>query len=697
MWWFIGSIGPSLFIGWLLTGRELRLMWLGAKWPLSTFGLVWVNFLLLGTYLAYLAYLLCFIYRPFWTCIRVCVTPGVLKEKFQSMSCLGFSHGKMVEMVQLQCKWQVRFICTGVFLVLASVGVLINGYIFSQKMYSEVRSQISEVHSSLLMHMDQSSVGVTFLLMPFMAITLLCVTFATRMCYNRRILQPLKAKSLADPRGLALFLVDCDIRLIRVEYLRELIRTKKSLPRRQEAEELSDALITHPEVLAWAHRMSKEKGSKQRILAISHSWESKQHPDPWNFQLEFMMEEIEKVSEHVFGVFFDYTSLYQYKRSPQEEKSYKKAMAEVYTLYAHEFTYTLCINKLTPKQRRMDGMHGQVMAYYEDDNGKSGVQLVEIKDLDRKVGNRKYLKRGWCISELQWSALRNIKEDKEVPEFGQMNPKGQKLWQHLAPVPHDLFRKKLSTREVKFTHREDMELVIKAQKAAFSSKVEQSDKLHLNELNSEQLDIFGDAVHHYPKLNTLEICKSSLAMPPGEEPAGESESEKSGDSEGSQYSDGVEKTLQCRLNLVSFMRRLNSNKCLRRVCLQKCDIGDREVKVLLTEAIEVTSNMWQTLDLDYNNIQNPGAMAFAKSISNGKCRLEELVLTRNEIEYDGAFELARAWKENLLRSKSLKSKKWRQRLRRLDLSENEIQCPEKIPIPPGVKDDLKLDNQRHCL
>ncbi len=225
--------------------------------------------------------------------------------------------------------------------------------------------------------------------------------------------------------------------------------------------------------------------------------------------------------------------------------------------------------------------------------------------------------------------------------------------------------------------------------------MEQSDKLHLNELNSEQLDIFGDAVHHYPQLTTLEICKSSLAMPPGEESAEASESERS-ESEESQYGDGVEKFLR-HLNLVSFMRRFNSSKCLRRVCLQKCDIGDREVKVLLTEAIEVTNNMWQTLDLDYNNIQNPGAVAFAKSISKGKCRLEELLLAKNEIQYDGAFEPARAWKENLLRSKSLKSKKWRQRLRRLDLSETGIQCPEKIPIPPGVKDDLKLNDQRHCL
>ncbi len=79
MWWFIGSIGPSLFIGWLLTGRELRLMWLGAKWPLSTFGLIWVNFLLLGTHLAYL---LRFIYIGHFEPVSTFVTPEVLKEKF---------------------------------------------------------------------------------------------------------------------------------------------------------------------------------------------------------------------------------------------------------------------------------------------------------------------------------------------------------------------------------------------------------------------------------------------------------------------------------------------------------------------------------------------------------------------------------------------------------------------------------------
>lgn len=388
----------------------------------------------------------------------------------------------------------------------------------------------------------------------------------------------------------------------------------------------------------------------------------------------------------MFGVFFDYTSLYQWERSPQEERSYRKAMDAVYIIYAHEASYTLCINELTPHVMRLDPKRcGDVMAYDKEDGMPGKVKRVKIEHLDMSKGETGYVNRGWCISELQWSGLR---ETNVVPEFEEMNHEGQRLWKHLAPLPHDLLRKKLSTQEVKFTWREDMEIVIKSQELAFSSKVKQSDTLHLEELDSEQLDFLGDAVHHYKKMKTLEICNSSIGQ--AEESVGEAE----------QSAGGVSQS-KCNampaLTLVSFIRRLNSNHSLRKVILQKCKIGDREVEVLLTEAIDLGNNTWQILNLHDNEIQNSGAVAFAKSISSGKCRLEELILSKNEIQDAGALELARAWKESVLRSKSWKSKKWRQRLRRLDLSENEIHFPEKIPIPPGVKDGLKLNDQKHCL
>ena len=63
-WWFIGSICLSLLTSLYFKGRELRLMWLGAKWPLSTFGLCRVNFLLLGGELSI----------PCATCIFLCLS-----------------------------------------------------------------------------------------------------------------------------------------------------------------------------------------------------------------------------------------------------------------------------------------------------------------------------------------------------------------------------------------------------------------------------------------------------------------------------------------------------------------------------------------------------------------------------------------------------------------------------------------------
>jgi len=41
--WLISSVGPSLLISWYFTGGELRLMWLGARWWFSPFGLCRCN------------------------------------------------------------------------------------------------------------------------------------------------------------------------------------------------------------------------------------------------------------------------------------------------------------------------------------------------------------------------------------------------------------------------------------------------------------------------------------------------------------------------------------------------------------------------------------------------------------------------------------------------------------------------------
>ena len=114
--------------------------------------------------------------------------------------------------------------------------------------------------------------------------------------------------------------------LVRPEYLVQLHREGRVWPRRQEAEREPGALYRPP------------KKEYFRFIAISHAWESREHPDPCGFQLEQIVRRIKWQEDFpnfldwerwwgVYPVFFfiDFLSLYQYKRDqPGEEEDQEK-------------------------------------------------------------------------------------------------------------------------------------------------------------------------------------------------------------------------------------------------------------------------------------------------------------------------------------------------------------------------------------
>ena len=112
------------------------------------------------------------------------------------------------------------------------------------------------------------------------------------------------------------YIIDADIKLVRPQYLRELLQQGRIFPRRQEAEAEPGALFKPTE------------NDNFRVVTISHSWESMEHPDPCGFQLkqivrridlDIELEPIFKLGHIDFSrtdVFFfiDFVCLYQYKR-----------------------------------------------------------------------------------------------------------------------------------------------------------------------------------------------------------------------------------------------------------------------------------------------------------------------------------------------------------------------------------------------
>ena len=110
---------------------------------------------------------------------------------------------------------------------------------------------------------------------------------------------PKREYDLQSPDDLINFLIDANIRLVRLSYLQKLARAGRRWPRRQEAEE---SLVTLEEIeglrqashkpigllcsgLEFHHRKPGSARSQTvYIYSLSHCWEAQQHPDPFGFQ-----------------------------------------------------------------------------------------------------------------------------------------------------------------------------------------------------------------------------------------------------------------------------------------------------------------------------------------------------------------------------------------------------------------------------
>ena len=248
-----------------------------------------------------------------------------------------------------------------------------------------------------------------------------------------------KEYDLDDPEDLIEFLIYANIRLVRFDFLCKLAREHQPCPRRQEAEqeEFYDthllpylcktvpALVTleeykslrpgaHPpkpqpgglffyEFAFTSTYQEPGPGSKSRalsesilIVSVSHSWESKQHPDPFRFQLRCLCEKLERFRNPLHGqdvwVFIDWMCLPQYKRTDLEEKFFRRAMRSMHMLYAHKAVAAVeRLTDLTPETERLRAP--SLIDIYSESTGK-----FEPRPFTELVLNdTPYHLRGWCL------------------------------------------------------------------------------------------------------------------------------------------------------------------------------------------------------------------------------------------------------------------------------------------------------------
>ncbi|CAE7939042.1 NLRC3, partial [Symbiodinium necroappetens] len=291
---------------------------------------------------------------------------------------------------------------------------------------------------------------------------------------------------LDKPEALAQFLQDADIRLVRAEYFLKLLQEKRPLKRRQEAEVPSEtcsslnhgvcsALVPHEEVQEWA-----QGRQHALIVSISHAWETREHPDPCRFQLQQIWNAVGlyAAANRAVWVFYDYMSLFQFKRQTEaQNESFRRSMNAMHMLYAHDSTHTFRIESLTPQDVWNTMLDESVPVYREE------TSAVEPRPLRCLTPNSNpYLQRGWCMAEIEWSSTRS---DSSMHQRIGPGSEGAEHPGGRVPMAPDLFREQM--HQAVFTHRSDVESVIRLQEKIFFQKVTVCKELTLSWLVPDQL------------------------------------------------------------------------------------------------------------------------------------------------------------------------------------------------------------------
>ncbi|CAE7383523.1 NLRC3 [Symbiodinium sp. CCMP2592] len=430
-----------------------------------------------------------------------------------------------------------------------------------------------------------------------------------------------QAYDLQDPEAVAAYLQHADIRLIRAEYLYELVKQKRTLPRRQEVEEW--ALVRGAEVREWA------VGSRDAMIcAVSHPWETREHPDPTGSQVKCLAGVASVYDAAYFSdiwFFLDYVSLFQYKRTPQQDESFRRAMENMHVLFCHECTWTFRLEGLTPDAVWQNSSEHQVRVY----DAKSGI--VRAHPLSGLISNRlPYRSRGWCVAVAEWSSLRSKTEqnqriDSPLPGSSENQLHGK------APTAPAVFA--MTATKLMCTHRSDLEAVIQLQREIFYEKVEVCKEALLTNLPEGELGQLAKVLPHYRRLKVLRL--RNLAV-------GRSEAEDFGKALAS--NDTVEeleiKSAQDRSgHLVKAVREvLSRNSTITKVRFTYSEIDDEGAKAF-ADVLKTNSTV-TNIDLRGNAIGDEGTKALANMLQINNT-ITNIGIEGNPIGVEGDEAIAR--------------------------------------------------------
>jgi len=412
---------------------------------------------------------------------------------------------------------------------------------------------------------------------------------------------------LKDPGALSGFLLAANIRPVRAEYLWYLAKEGRVLPRRQEAEKETfpdrsgqqvSALVTVEEIVEWEE-------DEAIIISVSHAWESREHPDPCAHQLR-TINDYTSLHFAAYGVpvwlFYDYVSLFQYKRlTAEQHRSFRRAMANMHILYCHECTETVRVETLTPQALWEERLDTELRIWHEPSSCMKSVPLRELQ-----ANGTPYLDRGWCRAELEWSSARsrtvqNLRID--LDQQGQAEHASSKM-----PTPPEHFKEHL--HGLTFTHRADLESVLRLQRKVYHEKVVILEEAVFHDLQVAEFALLAEGFHHYERLRSLELLAFQCDVGAAEE-LGEA---------------------------------VAASTALKRLKIQRADSGSALIFAkALAEALKYNSSV-KDLDLQHNGLCNEAAEALADALRFNRT-ITQISLANNGIS-TGAQALAAALAEN---------------------------------------------------
>ncbi|CAE7587060.1 NLRC3 [Symbiodinium sp. CCMP2592] len=442
-------------------------------------------------------------------------------------------------------------------------------------------------------------------------------------------------------------------RLVRGSYLRKLWQQGRPWPRRQEAEEeearlgkgsiFLDSTVLLQCLKTWDAADIEQMRAQPLIVAVSHVWESKQHPDPYRHQLKAIVSWMDRnpppdatrdvnqvmkifkwrgFPSNEYFFFIDYLSLNQYRRFYLQEVGFRQALGNIQVFYSHSLTRTWRVETLTdPEEASRQVDTGLQVCVF--DKPSDTVRPVPVGDLE--ANTIPYRRRGWCFAELQWSRNRwkseltvAIDEGSETAEYDG--------W---APPSAAVARAHFAKSGLTFTYSGDTEVVIARIDEVFAKSKEKC-RLKVLRLPSEEVEMLALSLGDFSRLRSLTLQSCQLEAACSETLAHAL----------STSSVRELRVVHCK-GAVTLLEAIKHSTTLAALSVDGEPghfIGDHGAKVLAS-MVDRQKSVLTEIRLDGSGIGDAGTEALAKSASKSSV-LRILSLCRNCIGDVGAQALA---------------------------------------------------------